>query len=223
MANQLNAGRFSVQNLTEANAFIFRITHIKNVPWILRNGLHCKNSPVQDPYFVGIGNEDLIQKRTVKPVPIAPHGTLSDYVPFYFTPHSPMMYNIHTGYGGITQRRNDEIVIMASSLHKLSKDGVQFVFTDRHAYLAAAEFSSNLADLATLDWEILKDRDFKRDAEYPDKVERYQAEALVHQEMAVESLLGIAASSPQVADSLARMIEHAERQLRVVVKPTWYF
>lgn len=212
-----------MQNLTEANAFIFRITHIANVPWILANGLHCKTSAAQDPNFVSIGNEDLIQKRTVKPVPIAPYGTLSDYVPFYFTPHSPMMYNIHTGYGGITQRRNAEIVIMASSLHKLSKDGVQFVFTDRHAYLTAAEFSSNVADLSTLDWDILRDRDFKRDAEYPDKVERYQAEALVHQNVPVQSLLGIAACSAQVAESLTDMIAAAGANLKVVVKPTWYF
>lgn len=212
-----------MQNLTAANAFIFRITHIENIPWILANGLHCKTSPIRDPNFVSIGNEDLIQKRTIKPVPIAPHGTLSDYVPFYFTPHSPMMYNIHTGYGGITQRRNEEIVIMGSSLHKLRADGVDFVFTDRHAYLAAAEFSSNLDDLNTLDWDILKDRDFKRDAEYPDKVERYQAEALIHQNVPVESLLGIAACSPQVGQSLADMIASAGLELRVVIKPTWYF
>lgn len=212
-----------MRNLTAANAFIFRITHIRNVPWILRNGLHCKTSPIQDPAFVSIGNEDLIQKRTIKPVPVEPFGTLSDYVPFYFTPHSPMMYNIHTGYGGITQRRNEEIVIMASSLHKLRENGVDFVFTDRHAYLSAAEYSSDLADLNMLDWDILKDRDFKRDAEYPDKVERYQAEALVHQNMAVENLLGIAACSPDVAGALTRMIDDAGRELRVVVKPTWYF
>lgn len=211
-----------MRNLTAAKAFIFRITRIKNVPWILRNGLHCKTSPKQDPAFVSIGNEDLIRKRTIKPVPIAPFGMLSDYVPFYFTPHSPMMYNIHTGYG-ITQRRNEEIVIMASSLYKLREDGVDFVFTDRHAYLSAAEFSSDVADLSMLDWDILKDRDFKRDAEYPDKVERYQAEALVHRSMSVDSLLGIAACSSNVAEKLTRMIDDADRDLRVVVKPTWYF
>lgn len=212
-----------MRNLTEANAFIFRITHIKNVPWILRNGVHCKNSPVQDPDFVSIGNEDLIQKRTIKPVPIAPFGTLSDYVPFYFTPHSPMMYNIHTGYGGIKQRRNEEIVILASSLHKLGKEGTAFVFTDRHAYLSAAQYSSDVADLGMLDWDILKDRDFKRDAEYPDKVERYQAEALVYQSVSVACLLGIAVCSQQVADSLARVIEREKCGLGVVVKPSWYF
>ena len=35
-------------NLTAEKALIFRITHINNVPWILRHGLHCKNSDVQE-------------------------------------------------------------------------------------------------------------------------------------------------------------------------------
>ena len=223
MADQSNAGPFSVQILTAANAYIFRITHIQNVPWILKNGLHCRNSDVRDPSFVSIGNEDLIGKRTTKPVRHAPGGTLSDYIPFYFTPHSPMMYNIHTGHNGITQRPNEEIVIMMSSLHKLRDDDIDFVFADRHAYLDAAQFSSDLEDLDILDWDSLRTRDFKRDPENPDKFERYQAEALVHRVMPVTSLRGIAASSIAVADTLARMIDKEGCDLKVASKPGWYF
>lgn len=36
--------------------FIFRMTHIDNVPFILRNGLWSKLSAVQDPSFKAIGN-----------------------------------------------------------------------------------------------------------------------------------------------------------------------
>jgi hypothetical protein len=212
-----------VQNLTAANAFIFRITHIKNVPWILKNGLHCRNSDMCDPNFISIGNEDLIGKRTNRPVPIAPGGTLSDYIPFYFTPHSPMLYNIHTGYGGITQRRNEEIVIMVSSLRKVRDDDLEFVFADRHAYLAAAEFSSDLDELEILDWDSLRARDFKKDPEDPDKFERYQAEALVHQVMPVASLRGIAGCSPAVAEALVRMVDKEGCELKVGSRPNWYF
>lgn len=86
-----------MRGLTPADGFIFRITHIDNVRWILRNGVQCKNSLISDPNFVGIGNEELIQRRTYRAVPMAPGGTLSDYVPFYFTPFSPMLYNIKPG------------------------------------------------------------------------------------------------------------------------------
>ena len=40
-----------MSQISQARAYIFRITHIDNVPWILRNGIHCQNSPVRDPNF----------------------------------------------------------------------------------------------------------------------------------------------------------------------------
>ena len=83
-----------LRDLNPENAFIFRITHIRNVPWILANGLHCRTSGPTDPDFVTIGSPDIIAMRDSRDVPIPPHGTLSDYIPFYFTPKSPMMYNI---------------------------------------------------------------------------------------------------------------------------------
>lgn len=84
--------------LNAKNPQMFRITHITNVPWILQNGLHCRSSGAVDPNFVRIGNASLIDKRQHFPVPIAPGGALSDYVPFYFTPRSIMLYNIVTGH-----------------------------------------------------------------------------------------------------------------------------
>src|SRR5215471_4005699 len=133
--------------LTAARGLIFRITHVENVRWILQNGVHCRNSPHTDPNFIQIGNADLISKRANKTVPIQPGGTLSDYVPFYFTPYSPMLLNIKTGWNGIQKRPMSEIAIIASSLPRLAQDGVPFVFTDRHAYLRSADdmFSSDLA------------------------------------------------------------------------------
>ena len=100
-----------MSSLSPEKALIFRITHIANAPWILANGLHCRSSAAQDPDFEEIGNPDLIDKRTRRIVPVPPGGTLSDYVPFYFTPYSPMLYNIKTGWRGITRRPMSQIVI----------------------------------------------------------------------------------------------------------------
>lgn len=103
-------------SLNPDKALIFRITHIANVPWILRNGLYCKSAEITDPNFVQIGNSELITKRATRGVPIPPSGSLSDYIPFYFTPFSMMMYNIVTGFGGIHQFPNRDIIILVSSL-----------------------------------------------------------------------------------------------------------
>ncbi|WP_168170998.1 DarT ssDNA thymidine ADP-ribosyltransferase family protein [Rhodanobacter sp. B05] len=97
---------------------------------------------------MGIGNADLIGRRRDHPLPPPCPGTLGDYVPFYFTPYSPMLNNIRTGWGGVARRDRSEITFLVSSLPRLNELGIDFVFSDRHAYLAAARFSNVLVELA---------------------------------------------------------------------------
>ncbi|MCL4079460.1 DUF4433 domain-containing protein [Coriobacteriia bacterium Es71-Z0120] len=210
-------------NLSPEQARIFRITHIDNMPWILRNGLHCPSSATRDPNFVMIGNPDIIGKRTSKCVPIPPDGVLEDYVPFYFTPCSVMLYNIVTGYNGLTRRDPDDIVIMVSSVARLQECGVDFVFTDRHALVQYAKFFSDVSALDTIDWELLRARDFARSDKDPGKVERYQAEVLAHQSVPVEALLGIACYSEASERRVLMMLAAAGSDLRVEVKRDWFF
>src|SRR6266699_4391730 len=167
-----------MSSLNPEKAYIFRITHTANLPWILEHGLHCPSSNTIDPDHHDIGNPELIQKRANRPVPIPPSGTLSDYIPFYFTPYSPMLYNIKTGHGGIQKRPVEEIIILVSSLHTLKSQGVPFVFSDRDAYLKTALFSNDLANLNWIIWPTLQARDFRKDD--LDRFEKYQAEALIH-------------------------------------------
>jgi hypothetical protein len=209
--------------LNSANGFIFRITHRNNIPWILDNGLHCRNSGSVDPNFVQIGNADLISKRHHKKAKGPYGGTLSDYVPFYFTPLSPMFYNIKTGWNGITKRANDEIAICYSSLDELIKYGVQFVFTDRHAYLETAQAFTKRSDLEQIDWKILQNRDFKRDMDDLGKVERYEAETLVRTILPVKAFCGIACVNASVAADIQTEVTKRGLSLAVETKPGWYF
>ncbi len=211
-----------MSNLNPEKALIFRITHVANVPWILQNGLHCGNSDHSDPNYVQIGNAELISRRTTREVPVHPYGTLSDYIPFYFTPYSPMLYNIKTGYNGVTKRPMEEIAILVSSLREVHKQGITFVFSDRHAYLQAAEFYNSLDRLDQIDWPGLQTRDFRRDPDDPGKVERYQAEALIYQHLPLPAILGIIC----YRDEERRKLEEECGKLRVtkqvLYKPGWY-
>ena len=118
--------------LSAEKALIFRITHIDNVRWILHNGLHCRNGE-QDPSFVTIGEPEIIERRNGRSVPVEPSGTLSDYIPFYFTPFSPMAYKIKTGLG-VTAVPSSDLVVLVASLRELAdKHDARFLFTDRHA------------------------------------------------------------------------------------------
>ena len=204
-------------------ATIFRITHIDNVRWIAGHGLHCMNSPEQDPDFRRIGSEGLIARRPSRTVPISPGGTLSDYVPFYFTPHSVMALNIKTGWADVAQVPNEEIVILYTSLRRLLREGRDVVFTDSHAYPLTAEFFSSPDDLDRIDWELLRRRDFSRDKDDPGKVGRYQAEALVHHSLPVEDINGMVCYNENIRRTLLDLQGEAGMPIEVLSEPGWYF
>jgi len=134
-----------------------------------------------------------------------------------------MMYNIKTGYGGIQQFPNSEIVIMASSLRGLADKGITAVFSDRHAYLHTAQFFQSLDDLDKIDWELLRRRDFKRDVDDPEKTDRYQAEALVHRHLPVEHLAGIVCHDENERRTLEAQREEVGVGLKIVARSGWYF
>lgn len=208
--------------LNPDKALIFRITHRDNIPWILDHGLHAQNGEAFDPNYRNIGNPDLIQKRAHRVVKVGTGGVLSDYVPFYFTPFSIMMYNIHTGYN-VPQVPNEEIVIFVSSLFRARELGVRFVFTDQHAYPMMANYFTDLDELDNVDWDLLNRKDFKHDPDDPGKKERYQAEALVWKYLPLNALLGICSFTAAVDDWIKVQLAERQLTLKTIIEDGWYF
>lgn len=210
------------RSLNPTKALIWRIVHRDNLPWILDNGLHCASSPIQAPSYVSIGNGELIDKRRHRTVHIAPGGTLGDYVPFYFTPFSVMMKNIQTGRS-VKKRSNEEILILVSSLHRIHDLGLKFIFTNAHAYSAWTEYYDDLEHLDKIDWLLLQRRDFQRDPDDPKKMERYQAEALIHRHLPVYALLGVVCYSDAVRQAAEAQITARGIELTAHTRSEWYF
>ena len=210
-------------DLTPERGLIFRITHRNNLAWILDHGVHCRSSPVHDPNFVPIGLVDLIEKRNRQVVPMPPGGLLSDYVPFYFTPLSPMLLNIKTGRNGVERRPNHEIVMLVTSMRLLVEHGVPFLFTGGHASASGARFFRDLEDLDVIDWDILRAKDFARDLEDPRKQERYMAEALVHQALPIESLRAIGCSCEETESYAKTLVDGRNLGLPILLRSGWYF
>ncbi|HBE83025.1 MAG TPA: DUF4433 domain-containing protein [Pyrinomonadaceae bacterium] len=211
-------------NLNLENALIFRIEHVDNLAWNIEKGfLYSRNSGEVNPNFVNIGNPDLIDLRSSRVVPIAPGGTLSDYVPFYFTPSSVMLLNMITGQGGVPKRLKSEIIIFVSSLHKLSELGREFLFTDKHAYLKDAQFLSNIERLDQIDWNILQNRDFKTTDAYPDKQSRYQAEALVYESVPMSAIIGICCFNNNAQAKIVAELANLGSEIPVYERPLYYF
>ncbi len=209
--------------LNPQKARLFRIVHVDCVPWILDHGIHCRSSATQDPNYINIGNPELIDKRSRRVVPVPPGGVLSDYVPFYFTPRSIMMYNIHTGHQGIVRRENREIAILVTSVERVLATGATFRFTNQHAYPPETEFFSDRAQLDRIDWRILNARLFRKDDSDPGRALRYQAEGLVHRHVPVSALIGIACYDDAITAKLQGEVKKRGLELAVKTTPHLYF
>ena len=102
---QGRAGLFSV-NIRKIMSdkkikYAFRIVHIDNIPYILKNGIvNAAKSTKKDDSYISIGDESLIEVRRNQNI-IHTESCIGDYIPFYFGPRSPMLYTIQNGYNGV--------------------------------------------------------------------------------------------------------------------------
>lgn len=117
----------------------------------------------------------------------------------------------------------EDIIILVSSLPALRANGYAYVFTDRHSVLGYAKFHTGMEELEGLDWEGLRARDFRRDPEKPDKLERYQAKALVHKFLPFSGLTGVVCHGREQEEKLKLILGSAGTDLPVVARPNWYF
>ena len=72
--------------------YAFRILHIDNMPHVMKYGLVHNDSPFASDSFVPIDDMSVMDARSTKQLPDG--SFLSEYIPFYFGPRSPMLYNI---------------------------------------------------------------------------------------------------------------------------------
>jgi len=133
-----------------------------------------------------------------------------------------MLLNIHTGYN-VKQVPNEELVILVSSLHRIADLGIQFVFTNQHAYPLAAKYFTDLDDLEHIDWDLLNRRDFKHDPDDPGKKERYQAEALIWKHLRVQGLLGACSYNEAVDAGIKAELAKRQIEMQTIVQRGWYF
>ncbi len=120
---------------------IYRITHIENIPHILKYGITHSNSKNANPNYISIGDTSLINTRLNKKVNIT-NGTnkiieqitLGDFIPFYFGVKMPMLYVIQHGGNFVPQTTNaEDIVYIACSVYEIYRLNLTFYFSDGHA------------------------------------------------------------------------------------------
>lgn len=98
--------------------YAFRLTHIDNIQGIMTKGLVRASSPLRDENYVSIGDVQVIQVRKDRKY----QGfQLSDFMPFYFGPRSPMLYVIQHGFNGVPKVKPEDIVYCVIRIEDIIK------------------------------------------------------------------------------------------------------
>lgn len=199
--------------------YAHRLTHIDNIPYLQKEGFVHPTSAKANPHYIAIGDKTIINVRDEE----LHHGyRLSDYIPFYFGPHSPMLFVIQNGYNGVAKHNPDDIVHCVVRIETIIQQGWDCIFTDGHAVNGITEFYSKdcLAEVN----KIIKVEDVYakvwKDENDLDIVRRKQAELLIKDEINPTYIAGYFVYSVTAKNKLIDMGIAAQR---ICVAPEYYF
>lgn len=188
------------------NICLYRMTHINNIPHILRCGIVHKRSPLSNPNYVPIGDRSLIDTRTSKIVQVHQQNiTLGDYIPFYFGVRMPMLYVIQHG-GNFVPRPvpPEDIIYVVVSLASVFLSGQNFYFSDGHAIDSLTKFYSNddIKNLPSIiDWSAVQAIQWTE----PTIKRKKQAECLIEGDVSVTHIIAYVCYNANAKKRLMQM------------------
>lgn len=205
--------------MTKTLKYAFRITHIDNIPYIESNGLVKANSPLRDSNYVSIGDTQVITKREQR---LIKGYRLSDFIPFYLGPRSPMLYVIQHGYNGVKRVDAEQIVYCVIRLDDIINNNIDCVFTDGHALSALTLYYEkkdlgrindivNYDDVYSSMWNSEEDLDLKR---------RKEAELLVGVDLTPQFIRGYVVYNDSAKQ---RLVNIGIDATKIVVAPGYFF
>ena len=187
--------------------YLYRMTHIENIPHILQYGIVHNSSPNRNPDFVSIGDKSLIDFRSTKSVNACGKNiVLGDFIPFYFGVRMPMLLVIQTGWNFVEKaRKAEEIVYVAIPLKKIVERGSLFYFSDGHATDSLTTFydANDISRLPSIiDWNAIKSKFWSGDGIDTDIKRRKQAEFLVKEDVPADFIGGFVCYNDQAKSKL---------------------
>ena len=203
-----------------SKTYLFRMTHIENIPHILQYGITHQSSLNANPNFVPIGDNSIISTRN--DFTLNNGKKLGDYIPFYFGKRTPMLYVIQNGYNLVTLTPAESIVYCITSVQKIIEQQSDFVFTNGHAIeKITSQYSP--ADIINIDniidWNAVK-ATYWREENDLDLKRRKEAEFLVLGDIATEAILCFVVYNQNAQN---RMIGFGADASKVLIKPDYYF
>jgi hypothetical protein len=196
---------------------------VDNLPHILRHGLIPASSPDADSKFRAIGDQSLIGIRKDLGVPIPPGGNFSAYIPFYLGHRSPMLYQIATGYEGVTRISQEEIIYIVVSHDCIAQKALEFVFTDGHARHNMTQFFNQPEDFAKLDWDTIYSEKWHNTQQDPDRQRRKQAEYLVKKCVPVDCFSYLLVNCEKTKQKVESLLQTFQMDIPVKISKKAYY
>lgn len=204
---------------------IYHITHIDNLLGILQTGcLYCQLLLNQAGFKpVSIAFPSIQNRRAITTVPHSPGSVIHSYVPFYFAPRSPMLYDIHKNNLEYYDGGQIPIVYLVSSVTQMQNTNHSFIFTDGRATVAFTRFFTDLTDLNHIDWPLMKKAYWHDTMSDPDRKRRRQAEFLVHNQVTLSAFIGIGVMNEHIKQQVEDLLSTYQIGLPVHTWPEWYY
>jgi len=205
---------------------LYHMTHLRNLPGILaEGGLWCDHKAALHGHCQqSIAYAHIKNRRAARTVLSGNGGTLADYVPFYFATRQPMLYAIKAGrVNGYTDGQ-EQIVYLRLSTESVATCGRSFAFSNGHAEMALAEFSSDLAQLeALIDRPLMSATYWQDTPEDPNRKFRRQAEFLIHDFVSWDLIEEIGVYSDPLGEQVRALCAGHPHLPTISVKREWYF
>lgn len=212
---------------TPPNPKIYHITHTENLPAMVDGVLWSDAERIRRGIACMIVGMDEIKRRRLEELEVHCHPgtTVGQHVPFYFCPRSVMLYLLHKGNSpGLTyQGGQDPIVHLEADLHAAvnwaRESGRRWAFSKGNAGTRYARFFDDVAHLDTLDWEAIRNTDWRD----PDVKEGKQSEFLVEEQFPWHLVERIGVIDERTARQVSRLLEAARHRPCVEVVRSWYY
>lgn len=200
--------------------YLFRMTHIENIPHIFQYGITHSKSANLNPNFVPIGDGSLINTRNN--IILSNGRPLGEYIPFYFGIRTPMLYVVQNGYNMVAPTPAENIVYCITSVQKIIDFQLDFVFTDGHAVdgftsLFTSQDINHLDNI--IDWKAIRAK-YWRDDNDLDLKRRKEAEFLVSGDISINAILGFFVYNQNSKD---KIINCGVDAANVHIKSDFYF
>ncbi len=207
--------------------WLFKIIPLQNLESVLEVGLFCKNAERDDAGYITLGSKEVITRRGATEVKCFKGTYVNDYVPFYFSVRTPMLYNIKTGHG-VPPMPQENIIYLCFRLQDLITGEFQWCFTDGNAATAITHFFTNLEEIEShLDWHSIRTNDFRdnnADGD-EDRIRKKHSEFLVRHHVPSDKMLRIVVLNNDAAVKVQELLKRmgVEIEVRIDHKGTFYF